>query len=74
MASRECEMGILQSIPSSGMHALRSGRCTAPWGPLLAPGSSYGLVQQGGHILFLVPVGRAEHHHSILREREEMIK
>lgn len=47
----------------------RSRRSCAPsWGARVGPasGSSYGLVQQGGDVLFLVPVGRTKHHHSIL--------
>lgn len=28
---------------------------------------SYGLVEQGGDILFLVPLSCTEHHHTILR-------
>lgn len=34
---------------------------------------SYGLVEQGGDVLFLVPVGRAEHHHPILEERASRV-
>lgn len=36
---------------------------------------SYGLVEEGGDVLFLVPMGRTEHHHSILdRECIEVVQ
>lgn len=38
-----------------------------PWLPLIP---SYRLVEEGGDILFLVPVCCTEHHHSILRGRK----
>lgn len=34
---------------------------------------SYGLVEQGGDVLFLVPVGRTEHHHPVLEERASRV-
>lgn len=43
-----------------------SAACCPPW-PWPALLSSYRLVEEGGDILLLVPVGRTEHHHSILR-------
>lgn len=68
-------MRNIQSVPSSRAHARVGPGGTVLWGPPLAPSSSYGLVQQRGDILFLVPVGRAEDHHSILdRECVEVVQ
>jgi hypothetical protein len=66
---RKCEMR--NSVHSSSRkHAHgEPGDASCPWGPPSAPSSSYGLIQQGGDVFFLVPVGCAEHHHSILRKR-----
>lgn len=67
-------MRNLQSLPSAGKHArVERGGADCSLGPT-APSSSYGLVQQGSDILLLVPVGRAEHHDSILRKRAETVK
>lgn len=47
------------------MHTESPALPAAPWS-MLAPIFSYGLVEQGGDILLLVPVGGTEHHHSVL--------
>lgn len=55
----------------------RGDRATPCWGARVGPasGSSYGLVQQGGDVLFLVAVRCAKHHHSILDgERVEVVQ
>lgn len=49
------------------MHVESPALPAVPVGPWLALSISYGLVEQGGDILFLVPVSCAEHHYAILR-------
>lgn len=53
------------------MHTESPELPAVPRGPWLALIVSYRLVEQGGDILFLVPMGCTEHHHTILRGRND---